>query len=64
MADLLLQLAIEIDQEIAAGDQIDAGERRILEQAVAGEQHDVAQFLADPVVVALADEEPTQPLLG
>src|SRR5512134_1320779 len=37
-ADLLLKLAIEIDEQVAARDQIEPGEWRVLEQAVAGEQ--------------------------
>ena len=36
-ADLLLKLAIEIDEQVAAGDEIEPGEWRVLEQAVAGE---------------------------
>src|SRR5215471_20715227 len=56
-AHLLLQFAIEIDQHVAAGDQIDMRERRILEQIVDGEQDDVAHLLPNAVVIALSREE-------
>src|SRR5438067_1806628 len=32
--DLLLELAVEVDEHVPAGDQVNAGERRILEQVV------------------------------
>jgi hypothetical protein len=48
-ADLLLQLPIQVDEHVAAGDEIDVRERRVLEQVVRGEQHDVAQLLPDAV---------------
>ena len=63
-ADLLLQVAVEIDQNVAAGDEIDAREGRVFEQVVDREQHQVAQFLAHAVVVALAREEAAQTLLA
>ena len=63
-AHLMLQLAIEIDQQVAAGDQADAGERRVLEHTMAGEQHGVTQLLPNPIVIAFTDEEATQPFLG
>ena len=61
---LLLQFAVEIDEHVAAGDQIDPAERRILEHAVACEQHGVAQFALGPVELALAREEAAQPLFA
>ncbi len=63
-ADLLLKLAVEIDQHVAAGDEIGARKRRVLEQAVAGEEHGVAQFAGHAVVVALPGKETLEPLLG
>src|SRR5690606_11864802 len=51
-ADLLLQLAVEIDEDVAAGDEVDAREGRVLEDVVEGEEDDVPQLLADPVAVA------------
>ncbi len=46
-ANMLLQLTIEIDQHVSAGDEIDARERRVFEKAVLGEQDHVAQFAND-----------------
>src|SRR6185437_9623950 len=62
--DLLLQLAVEINEEVAARDQVDARERRILEHAVRREQHEVAQLAPYPVMIALVHEEPAQALLA
>jgi hypothetical protein len=53
-ADLLLKLAIEIDEQVAARDEIEPREWRVLEQAVAGEQEHVPKLLLGPVVVSLA----------
>jgi len=62
--DLLLQVTAEVDQQVAARDHVQPRERRIPQQAVAGEQHHVPQFAADAVMVALALEETPQPILG
>ncbi len=62
-ADLLLQLAIEVDQHVAAGDEVGARKRRVLEQTVPGEQHDVAQLARDAVVIAFAAEEATEAIV-
>ena len=35
----LLRVAVQVDQQVAAGDQIEPRERRVLEQVVRGEQH-------------------------
>ena len=58
---MLLHLSVEIDQHVPAGDEIDARKWRILEQAVPGEQHDVAQLARDTVMVALTGKEAPQP---
>ena len=63
-AHLLLQFTVEIDEHVAAGNQVDAREWRILEEIVQREQHHVAQILAHAVAVALADEEAAQALLA
>jgi len=60
-AHLCLKLAFQIDQQVAAGDQVDPDEGRVLQRAVAGEQHDVAHLLADAVVLAFPGEVPLQP---
>ena len=54
--DLGLHLAIQIDQQVAAADEIQAGKRRIAEQVVLGEQHLLAQLLFHPVLVLLLEQ--------
>src|SRR5215831_4501305 len=60
VAHLVLQISIEVDQDVAAGNQVDMGEWRVLEQVMQCEQDRIAQLLADPVAVAFADEESPQ----
>ena len=45
----ILDRAIQVDQEIPAGDQIEMRERRIANHVVTGEQHALAQLAADAV---------------
>ena len=63
-ADLLLKLAIEIDEQVAARDEIEPGEWRVLEQAVAGEQDRVPKLSLGPVVVSLPREKAAKTLLA
>src|SRR5215831_16987075 len=60
VARQILQFAIQVNQEIAAGDEIDARERRVLEQAVASEQHQVAQLLANTIMICFSHEKTPQ----
>ena len=53
----VLHVRAEIDQQIAAGDQVDAGKRRILQDAVVREKHGVTQLLAYPVVIPFMNKE-------
>ena len=57
----VLQLRREVDQKIAAGDQVELGERRIAQQVVRGEQADLAQLAGDAVGAVLAHEIALQP---
>ena len=57
-----LQLAVEIDEEIAAGDQVHARERRIAHHAVRGEHAYVADPLVDHIAGTLGPEEALKPL--
>ena len=41
-----LHVAVEVDQQVAAGDQVELRERRIAQHVVRGEQHLLAQLLA------------------
>ena len=59
---LLLQARLEIDQQVAATDEVHARERRIGDEVLPREDHHLAQRLADPVAAFLLDEEPPQPL--
>ena len=52
--EALLQRRLEVDEQVAAGDEIDARKRRVLEDAVAGEEDNVAQFLPHVIMIALA----------
>ena len=57
-----LQRGVEVNQEIATGEQIEPGERRIHDHIVLGEQHHVADTRVDKVAVALSAEEARQAL--
>ncbi len=61
--DPLLNRPIQVDQEVAAGDQIEVRERRIADDVVRGEQHQLAQLTPYPVAPGLAHEEALQALL-
>ena len=54
---LLLQLGAEVDEHIATGNDIELRERGIADQAVFGEDAQLAQLLRRLVVPPLADEE-------
>lgn len=59
---LLLHLAVEVDQQVAAAHEIEVGERRVAQHVVRGEQNLLAQLLAHPEMRLLALEEVSQPL--
>lgn len=61
LQNVLLDLAVEVDQQVAADDQADLRERRVGQQVVPGEQDFLANFLAYPVVLVFLDEELAQP---
>ncbi len=61
-AGLLLQISLQVDHQITAGDQIEAGEWWISQKAVDGEHDEVSQLRPDHVVVALEREELGQTL--
>ena len=58
--DRLLHVRLEVDQHVAARDQVEPREGRVAEKVLGGEDHRVAQVLGDLVVVSLLDEEPAQ----
>ena len=46
---LVLQFRLEIDEQIAAADQIELGEGRVLDQVLRREDHHLADVFLDPV---------------
>ena len=62
--DATLGLDLEIDQEVAAGDEIDLGKRRVADQVLFGKGDRLPNPLLDPVAVALSVEKFTEPFLG
>jgi hypothetical protein len=64
LIDVLLRAALEIDQKIAAADQVEVRERGIREQVVMREDDDLAHFLVHAVAAVLLAEEPLESLLA
>ena len=60
--DSLLERRSEVDEKVAATDDVDARERRIASDVVAGEDAAIPQRLADLVPALHRGEEPFQPL--
>src|SRR5688572_32533372 len=58
----LLRVRLEVDQKVAARDQIELGERRVAQQIVRGEDDALPQRLRDLVAVRLRSEEHTSEL--
>ena len=46
---LLLHQRLEVDQQVAAGDEVDARERRVVDHVVLREHDHLPQLLDDPV---------------
>ena len=59
-----LRLAIEVDEEVAAADQVEAREGRVLQQVVRREDDHLADLGADAVAPRVADEEALEAVLG
>ncbi len=59
--NLFLRLGAQIDQQIAAGDQVEARERRIGQHILHREHHHTAQLGHDPVAVLLPGKEASEP---
>ncbi|KAF1067959.1 MAG: hypothetical protein GAK45_01524 [Pseudomonas citronellolis] len=64
LQDIGLHRTIEVDQQVAATDQVQLGERRVAQQVVHGEQHMLADFLLHPVAGLLLGEVLAQALRG
>ncbi len=61
---LFLQLRIEVDQDVAAGDEIDPRVRRVAGHVVGGEDAELAQRFGDFVSPRYGREEALQPFRG
>ncbi len=59
---LLLEGRLQIDEQVAATDQVHAREGRIGDEVLPREDDHLAQRLADTVAAFFLDEEPPQPL--
>jgi hypothetical protein len=59
--NLLLRLGAQIDQEVTAGNQVQARERRIGQHILRREDHDPAQLGYDPIAVLLLSKEAGEP---
>lgn len=64
LEDLGLGLGVEVHQRVAADQQVDPGDRRVLDEVVAPEDHRTAQVLAEAVPAALQLEELLELRLG
>ena len=51
---LVLRFAVEIDQKVAANDQVEPRKRRVAQDIVRGEKDQLAQVFFDPVTVAVS----------
>ncbi len=62
--ELLLQVPAHIDQEVAATDQVELGERRVFDHVLLGKDQHVADAFVDAIGAAagLGREKPRQPL--
>ena len=54
---LPLQFRPEVDQQIAAAEQVQLGERRVLDDVLRGEDQHLADRLLDPVLAVLLLDE-------
>jgi hypothetical protein len=63
-ADLLLEFAVEINEEVPAGDEVNVRERRVFEHAVVCEDEEVAQLTPHSIMIALVHEVPAEPFLA
>ena len=57
-----MQFRRQIDQEIAADDEVELGKGGIHDDVLSGKGHHLANLLADPVAVPFLDKKPLQAL--
>ena len=59
--DVALHFAVEVDQQVAADNEVNLRKGWVRQQVVARKQHFFAHFLAHPVMLVFLDEELAQP---
>lgn len=57
-----MDVAIEIDQQIATGDQVQFGEGRVFEQIMGCKEDTITQALIDAIAAPFPAEKTSQPL--
>ena len=57
-----LHLRVQVDQQVAADQDVELGEGRVHDHVLRGKDHHLADLLAHPVAVLVLDEEPAQAL--
>ena len=61
---LLLRVAVQIDKQVATGNEIEPREGRVGQEIVRREEHHVAQLLLHPIVVFPRHKKPPQSING
>ena len=61
---LFLNFVIEVDEDVAARDQVHFREWRIVQEVVRSEHHQIPDFVIEPVAVIVPGKELSQALLG
>src|SRR6266446_1414532 len=59
--DLLLKRRLQVNEQVAAGDQVEAGKRRVADHAVRREDAHLAQILDQMIATRFVDEEALEP---
>src|SRR5437867_3644678 len=59
---VFLDIGLEVDQQVAAHDEVETGERWVLDQVVDGEETHLPDFLRDLIHMIVPDEESLQAL--
>ena len=57
----LLRLRVQIDEQVAAGDEVEFRERRVLADVLRREDDHLPNFLLDAIVAVFLGEKPRQP---
>src|SRR6266446_10069026 len=60
--DLLLKRRFEVNEQVAAGDQVEARKRRVADHAVRREDAHLAQILDQTIRTRFGDEEALEPV--